>query len=61
MPEIFDRVLPLNLIANTAIFMSRRGFICCRRFQVFDRNKSVSPAAQQCAAGSVALRNDRAR
>ena len=42
MPVIFDRVLPLNLIANTAIFYIAARLYCAL-FRAFGRNRFSCP------------------
>ena len=45
MPAIFDRVLTVNLIANTAIFHVAARLYLLLWFRVFDRNKFLFPSS----------------
>jgi hypothetical protein len=43
MPGIFDRVIVLNLLANTAIFYVAARLICCLWFRMLNPNKFSCP------------------
>ena len=45
MPAIFDRVLTVNLVANTAIFYVAARLYCCLWFHASDRNKFLFPSS----------------